>query len=61
MWLRDCVYKRVTKKGRKPGSKESMATFLTSAVWVSFPSAGDRIVLTSSMVLKRDTIVSHQE
>jgi len=28
------MYKRLVKKGRKPGSKESMATFFTSAVWV---------------------------
>jgi lysophospholipid acyltransferase len=34
VWLRDCMYKRLVKKGRKPGSKESMATFFTSAVWV---------------------------
>nr|KIR50417.1 lysophospholipid acyltransferase [Cryptococcus bacillisporus CA1280] len=33
VWLRDVVYKRVTKKGKKPGFKESMATFLTSAFW----------------------------
>ena len=30
------MYKRLVKKGRKPGSKESMATFFTSAVWVCF-------------------------
>jgi len=35
VWLRDCIYKRLVKKGRKPGTMESMATFLTSAVWVS--------------------------
>ena len=35
VWLRDCVYKRLTKKGQKPGSKQSMATFVTSAIWVS--------------------------
>jgi lysophospholipid acyltransferase len=34
VWLRDCVYKRLTKKGKKPGTKESMATFVTSAIWV---------------------------
>ncbi|WWD17220.1 hypothetical protein CI109_101658 [Kwoniella shandongensis] len=33
VWLRDVVYKRLTKKGKKPGSKQSMATFVTSAVW----------------------------
>jgi lysophospholipid acyltransferase len=35
VWLRDCVYKRLVKKGQKPGSAQSMATFLTSAIWVS--------------------------
>lgn len=29
------MYKRLVTKGKKPGSKESMATFFTSAVWVS--------------------------
>ncbi|WWC70084.1 uncharacterized protein I206_104030 [Kwoniella pini CBS 10737] len=33
VWLRDVVYKRLTKKGQKPGSKQSMATFVTSAFW----------------------------
>ncbi|KAK8864477.1 hypothetical protein IAR55_001727 [Kwoniella newhampshirensis] len=33
VWLRDVVYKRLTKKGKKPGSKQSMATFVTSAFW----------------------------
>ncbi|ODO09822.1 hypothetical protein I350_02040 [Cryptococcus amylolentus CBS 6273] len=33
VWLRDSVYKRLTKKGQKGGTKESMATFLTSAFW----------------------------
>nr|ODN88185.1 lysophospholipid acyltransferase [Cryptococcus depauperatus CBS 7841] len=33
VWLKDAVYKRLTKKGRKPGTRESMATFLTSAFW----------------------------
>lgn len=34
-WLRECIYKRVTPKGRKPGFKSSMLTFGTSAFWVS--------------------------
>ncbi|ORX36566.1 putative member of the MBOAT family of putative membrane-bound O-acyltransferase [Kockovaella imperatae] len=35
VWLRDCVYKRLTTKGKKPGTIQSMATFMTSALWVS--------------------------
>ena len=34
-WLRECIYKRVTPKGKKPGFKSSMLTFGTSAFWVS--------------------------
>lgn len=34
IWLRECVYKRVTPKGKKPGFSSSMITFLTSAFWV---------------------------
>ncbi|KAF8632427.1 hypothetical protein AX17_004868 [Amanita inopinata Kibby_2008] len=33
VWLRECVYKRVTPKGKKPGNRSSMITFLTSAFW----------------------------
>jgi len=33
IWLRECVYKRVTPKGKKPGQTSSMITFLTSALW----------------------------
>ncbi|KAI0771974.1 MBOAT-domain-containing protein [Trametes elegans] len=33
VWLRECVYKRVTPKGKKPGFKSSLATFGTSAFW----------------------------
>jgi len=33
IWLRECVYKRVTPKGKKPGFSSSMITFLTSAFW----------------------------
>lgn len=33
VWLRDCVYKRLAKKGKKPGPVQSMATFVTSAFW----------------------------
>ena len=35
VWLRECVYKRVTPKGKKPGNMSSMITFFTSAFWVS--------------------------
>ncbi|KDQ65032.1 hypothetical protein JAAARDRAFT_28695 [Jaapia argillacea MUCL 33604] len=33
VWLRECVYKRVTPKGQKPGFRSSMLTFTTSALW----------------------------
>ncbi|KIY45977.1 MBOAT-domain-containing protein [Fistulina hepatica ATCC 64428] len=33
IWLRECIYKRVTPKGKKPGFKSSMLTSLTSAFW----------------------------
>ncbi|KAF9224377.1 membrane bound O-acyl transferase [Gyrodon lividus] len=33
IWLRECIYKRVTPKGKKPGFSSSMLTFLTSAFW----------------------------
>jgi len=33
IWLRECVYKRVTPKGKKPGFRSSMLTFATSAFW----------------------------
>ena len=34
VWLRECVYKRVTPKGQKAGFQSSMLTYLTSAIWV---------------------------
>jgi len=34
VWLRECMYKRVTPKGKKAGFKSSMLTYLTSAIWV---------------------------
>lgn len=33
VWLRECIYKRVTPRGKKPGFRSSMLTFLTSAFW----------------------------
>ncbi|OCH95961.1 MBOAT-domain-containing protein [Obba rivulosa] len=33
VWLRECVYKRVTPKGKKPGFRSSLITFGTSAFW----------------------------
>jgi len=33
VWLRECVYKRVTPRGQKPGHLSSMITFFTSAFW----------------------------
>ena len=32
-WLRNYVYLRVTPRGRKPGFRASLATFVTSAFW----------------------------
>lgn len=36
VWLRECIYKRVTPKGQKPGNLSSMITFFTSAFWVCY-------------------------
>lgn len=33
VWLRECVYKRVTPKGQKAGFQSSMLTYITSAIW----------------------------
>lgn len=33
VWLRNNVYKRIAKPGRKPGFKSTMFTFITSAFW----------------------------
>ncbi|KAK4049456.1 Lysophospholipid acyltransferase [Microbotryomycetes sp. JL201] len=33
IWLRECIYKRVTKKGKKPGFQSTQITFMTSALW----------------------------
>lgn len=33
VWLRECVYKRVAKPGKRPGFKSMMVTFLVSAFW----------------------------
>ncbi|KAF3925097.1 hypothetical protein AA313_de0209372 [Arthrobotrys entomopaga] len=35
-WLRNYIYLRVTPKGKKPGFRSSMATFVTSAFWHGF-------------------------
>lgn len=35
-WLRNCIYLRVTPRGRKPGFRASVATFTTSAFWHGF-------------------------
>ncbi|EME43207.1 hypothetical protein DOTSEDRAFT_72556 [Dothistroma septosporum NZE10] len=35
-WLRNYMYLRVTPKGKKPGFRASMATFVTSAFWHGF-------------------------
>lgn len=33
VWLRENIYKRVAKKGKKPGFKSTQITFITSALW----------------------------
>ncbi|KAF2744273.1 MBOAT family protein-like protein [Sporormia fimetaria CBS 119925] len=35
-WLRNYMYLRVTPKGRKPGFRATLATFVTSAFWHGF-------------------------
>lgn len=35
-WLRNYIYLRVTPKGKKPGFRASLATFVTSAFWHGF-------------------------
>jgi lysophospholipid acyltransferase len=35
-WLRNYMYLRVTPRGKKPGFRASMATFVTSALWHGF-------------------------
>jgi lysophospholipid acyltransferase len=35
-WLRNYIYLRVTPKGKKPGFRSSLATFVTSAFWHGF-------------------------
>lgn len=35
-WLRNYMYLRVTPKGKKPGFRASLATFITSAFWHGF-------------------------
>ncbi|CAK7200755.1 Lysophospholipid acyltransferase [Sporothrix eucalyptigena] len=36
IWLRNYVYLRITPRGKKPGFRASMATFVTSAFWHGF-------------------------
>lgn len=36
MWLRNYVFLRVTPRGKKPGFRATLATFVTSAVWHGF-------------------------
>ncbi|KAJ9639573.1 Lysophospholipid acyltransferase [Knufia peltigerae] len=35
-WLRNYIYLRVTPKGKKPGFRATLATFVTSALWHGF-------------------------
>jgi lysophospholipid acyltransferase len=36
LWLRNYMYLRVTPKGKKPGFRATLATFVTSAFWHGF-------------------------
>lgn len=50
VWLRNCIYLRVTPKGKKPGFRASLATFVTSAFWHGFaPGYYMSFVLASFM------------
>ena len=50
VWLRNCIYKRVTPKGKRPGFQSSMLTFLTSALWVSIGSDLWRVLRIDSWI-----------
>ncbi|KAJ7087231.1 endoplasmic reticulum protein [Mycena belliarum] len=50
VWLRECVYKRVTPKGKKPGFRSSMITFATSAFWHGIASGYYLAFLTGGFV-----------
>ncbi|KAJ7162609.1 endoplasmic reticulum protein [Mycena crocata] len=50
VWLRECVYKRVTPKGKKPGFRSSMITFTTSAFWHGIASGYYLAFLTGGFI-----------
>ncbi|BEI86596.1 hypothetical protein CcaverHIS002_0608830 [Cutaneotrichosporon cavernicola] len=50
VWLRDCVYKRLVKPGKKPGAAQSMATFVTSAFWHGIAPGYYLAFVTAGMV-----------
>ncbi|KAJ7283384.1 endoplasmic reticulum protein [Mycena rebaudengoi] len=50
VWLRECVYKRVTPKGKKPGFRSSMITFATSAFWHGIASGYYLTFLTGGFI-----------
>ncbi|GMK57896.1 hypothetical protein CspeluHIS016_0407300 [Cutaneotrichosporon spelunceum] len=50
VWLRDCVYKRLVKPGKKPGATQSMATFITSAFWHGLAPGYYLAFVTAGMV-----------
>ncbi|TIA97181.1 hypothetical protein E3P94_02942 [Wallemia ichthyophaga] len=37
IWLKTCVYLRITSRGKKPGFASTLFTFLTSAFWHGLP------------------------
>ncbi|KAF3925990.1 hypothetical protein ABW20_dc0107411 [Dactylellina cionopaga] len=49
-WLRNYIYLRVTPKGKKPGFRSSMATFVTSAFWHGFYPGYYLAFVTASLV-----------
>lgn len=49
VWLRNCVYKRVGRKGKKAGFGTTMITFLTSAFWVGFTQSQSGMIWLTNL------------
>lgn len=49
-WLRNYMYLRVTPKGKKPGFRASLATFVTSAFWHGFEAGYYMTFLLASFI-----------
>ncbi|KAL1665658.1 MBOAT, membrane-bound O-acyltransferase family-domain-containing protein [Schizophyllum commune] len=50
IWLKECIYKRVTPKGKKAGFKSSVLTSLTSAFWHGVQSGYYLTFLTGACI-----------